>query len=295
MLLAVVCAAGMWYWVTQVDRIEAQIDVTLDYTGVPSDLIVTGGQDRSIRVRLRGPENILRNLPKENLRHTINLSQIKAGENQIPFGNHQLPDLRAFDIIDIVPSRLDITADKIVEKRVNINHIVKSPLQNDALIIEDVSSYPSTVILKGPEKTLAGRTGIDVSIIADPNQVGKPQHKTITLDTPNLVIADPPSVDIYYTITSGRVSLTRDCPILIATTHPEQYEINPKAVTVKIIVPDALAKNADYLKQLVGRITPPDMQTGQTLRVTPRYDLPEGMVFDTPPDRVIAITKIGEN
>ena len=60
MLLAVFIAVSMWYMVSVRDRLEAQIEVNLDYVGVPANLVVTDGLISKAIVRLRGPETLLR-------------------------------------------------------------------------------------------------------------------------------------------------------------------------------------------------------------------------------------------
>lgn len=293
MALAVLCATAMWYAVSKRDLIEAQVEVMLDYTGTPPGLIVTHGLVNTMNVRLRAPETLLRALPRESLRTSIDLSNIKIGENSIPLGNGQVPEFRAFDIIDIQPPRIDITADREIERSVRVNASVESPLGSDALTIENVTVNPGTVILRGPESVISKKTEIGVKLQVDPKSVGLPQNKMITLDTPSLVSASPSAVDVKYTITSGRTVLTRQCPIIIAGDTLHSYETTPSELTVRVEVPEALAKDANYLKQLEARVVPPDMNPGQTLRLRPSFNLPEGMSFATPPDREITVTRAG--
>ena len=43
-MLSVVIATALWYMVSIRDRIEMQIDVSIDYIGIPKNLIVTDGR-----------------------------------------------------------------------------------------------------------------------------------------------------------------------------------------------------------------------------------------------------------
>lgn len=295
MLMSVICATAMWYMVSVRDRLEAQLDVNLDYQGVPANLIITKGLESKVTIRLRGPETLLRTIPREMVRKTIDLSAIKKGENTVPLGSKQfIPEFRAFDLIDIQPPRIDITADTLMERSVRVKAKVESPLGGKALTIEGVSVNPGTVILKGPESIISKMTEIPVILQADAKSVGIQQNKTITLDTPGLVTSIPSAVDVRYTITSGRTVLTRICKITVAGAISHIYETDPKELTVRVEVPDAMVKDAAYLNQLEATVVPPDMTNGQTLKLKPRFRMPEGMSFATQPDKEVTVTRIAK-
>ena len=65
MLLAVLVAVVMWYGVSVSDRLETQMEVNIDYYGIPPNLVVTDGLVSKITVRLRGPEALLRSIPQQ--------------------------------------------------------------------------------------------------------------------------------------------------------------------------------------------------------------------------------------
>lgn len=291
MILAVLCATLMWYMVSVRDRREAQVEVNLDYYGIPPNLVVTKGLVSKLIVRLRGPETLLRSIPSELLHQAINLSSIKKGENIVPLGGGEIPNFRAFDVIDIQPPRIEITADTIMERSVRVTAKVESPLGGDALTIEGVSVNPATVILRGPEQTIAKLSEITVEIRADAKSVGRQQDRTITLDTPSLVTASPPSVQVRYIITSGRTVLSRSCPVVVAGDYHHDYITDPKEFTVLVEVPDALARDEKYLKQLEATVVPPALDPGKSIRLKPKLRLPEGMSLTTPLDREVLVSR----
>lgn len=278
MLLAVMCATAMWYVVRVRDRIEAQIEINIDYIGIPPNLIVTNGLVNKITVRLRGPETLLRSIPRQRLTETIDLSSIKRGTTIVPLPNDQLtPALRAFEVVDIQPPRIVVTAETISERSVPIKPIPDSPLGGDALTVENLTVSPATVILRGPESALADKSEIELTIPVDPKAAGTVVQQTFPLDTPSLVTATPSAVRVRYTITSGRTVVTHQCRIRIEEDSVHTYTLTPRDVIVTVELPEALAKSRTYLNSLVASITPPPMEAGESRRVKIRFKMPEGM------------------
>lgn len=279
MILAIIAATIMWMSVNKWNKMEAQIEVGLDYTGVPANLMVVEGLENKLMVRLRGPERLLRSMPKETLRTTISLKDIKVGENTIPLGHDVLDPLyRAFEVIDIQPPRIQLKADRVIERSVSVQYKVESPLEKDnALTVEKITVNPSTVVVRGPEAKVNQIPYLDVTIRPNPQIVNKAQDETLTLDTPNFVTAMPPAVRVQFQITSGRAVIDVTCPIKVAGDVADMYEVQPSVLNLKAEVPEALQKDAAYLKQLAGTVAPPALKPGESRRMKPRIAWPEGM------------------
>ncbi|MDE7063916.1 MAG: YbbR-like domain-containing protein, partial [Desulfovibrionaceae bacterium] len=82
--LAFLSALLMWYTVTVRDRLEVQLEVRLDYRGVPENMVVVDGLINKMSIRLRGPEALVRSITPQNLNQVVNLSKLKKGTNVIP-------------------------------------------------------------------------------------------------------------------------------------------------------------------------------------------------------------------
>lgn len=102
LLVAVLAAVSMWYVVSVRERLEAQLEVTLDYYGIPANLVITDGLINKAVVRLRGPETLLRSVTQSKLIQAVNLSHIKKGVTMVPLtAEHLGPGFRAFELIDV--------------------------------------------------------------------------------------------------------------------------------------------------------------------------------------------------
>lgn len=294
MLLAVFVATVMWYVVSVRDQLETQIEVNIDYIGIPQNLVVTSGLVSKLVVRLRGPETLIRSIPRHALSEVIDLSSIKKGDTVVPLGGEELGrSFRAFEIIDIQPPRIVVKADTLAERSVPLRTIVDSPLGQSAVTVENVTTSPATVILRGPESIISGYTYLPVTVRPDVAASRKNNDVTVALDTPSLVTAIPPSVRVSYVITSGREVLSRVCRVRVAGDNEHHYQVSPSELSLLIEVPEALAKNSSYLRQLEAIVAPPAIELNQTVRVPVRIRAPEGMtVINTQAASEVSVTKI---
>lgn len=293
MLLALLVAAAMWYIVSIRDRIEGQVEININYYDIPPNLVVTNGLVNKVTVRLKGPEALLRSLPKERLTQSVSLASIKKGVTIVPLPSQSLsPTFRAFEIIDVQPPRIVVTADTLMERSVPVRAIVDSPLRGGALTVENVSVSPATVILRGPEDVVSAIANVPVTIPLDPKAAGTTVQQTMTLDTPSLVTSQPAAVRVRYTITSGRAVLSRACQVRVAHDASHHYTVQPKEVNLLVEVPEALAKSANYLNGLEVSATPPPLEIGESKKVKVRARLPEGMSLLNLSDEEVTITRI---
>lgn len=291
--LAVIVAILLWVLVSRRDWVETEIEVNIDYNNIPANLVVTDGQISKLLVRLRGPEALLRSLTRDHINYPINLSGIKKGDNIIPLSPERLgARMRAFNVIDIQPTRIEIIADALTQKTVPVRVEFDSPLSDEALTIENQSASPSTVVLRGPEKVLSDISFLPVIVRPDPKITGKPQKLEITLDTQSFVTATPSAVTVQFTITSGRRELSREVPVSIAGDLIDHYQITPEAIKLLIEVPEALSKDTKYLGQCKATVAPPPMQEGEILNLPIAIVTPEGMKILSPPQKEVIVKKI---
>ena len=261
--VAIITAVGMWYVVSVRDRLEAQLEVSIDYNGVPPNLVITDGLISKVHVRMRGPELLLRAISQQTLTQAINLSGIKKGTTVVPLsGEHMGPQLRAFELIDVQPPRIVVKADNLIERSVPVRAEIESPLRSGVLTVENVIVSPASVTLRGPESVLSDMSHVPLIITLDPNAAGTTVRQNLPLDTPSLVNAMPGSVEVQYTITSGRTVVTRQVRVEVEAQNAQNYAVEPETLELLVEVPEALAKNSSYLRKLGVIVVPPPMEVG---------------------------------
>ncbi|MDR2056058.1 MAG: YbbR-like domain-containing protein [Desulfovibrio sp.] len=292
LVVAVFASISIWYVVSVRERREAQIEIIVDYFGIPADLVVTDGLVNKVTVRLRGPETLLRTFTQQRLVRAVDLSNIRKGVTTVPLTPEMLwQTVQSFEVVDIQPTRIVVKADKLVERNVPLRYVLDSPLRGDALTVGEVSITPSTVVLRGPERAVAGISVLPVTITLDPRAAGSLVKERITLDTPGFVTALPSAVQVQYTITSGRATLSRQCRIVLVAENSRIYDVSPAEITLLVEVPEALSKNSRYLNQLEVSAVPPQLEPGQKAKAALRLRLPEGMTVLTPLDDVTVTRK----
>ncbi|GHU95118.1 hypothetical protein AGMMS49974_05890 [Deltaproteobacteria bacterium] len=292
LVVAVLTAVCLWYVVSVRERLEAQVEVSIDYFGIPPGLVVTDGLISKVVVRLRGPEILLRSVTQQRLVRAVNIASIKKGVTVVPLSSDTMgPSFRAFEIVDIQPTRIVINADNLTERSVPLRPILNSPLRNGALTVGNVSVTPASVLLRGPERVVSAISSLPLTIMLDPQATGDTVSKNIVLDTPSLVTAVPSSVQVRYTITSGRTVLLRQCKVNLFTENSQLYDISPTVITVLVEVPEALSKNTSYLGQLDVNVVPPSIEPGQKAKADLRFRLPAGMTLLNPPAEQVMIVR----
>ena len=90
-LLSLVIATGLWYLVVGRDHVETQVELRVEYRGLPSNLVIGDGMVNQLSVRLRGSAELLRNLHSRDLVYTVDhgrLNGIKSADSAR--GNNKL-------------------------------------------------------------------------------------------------------------------------------------------------------------------------------------------------------------
>ena len=292
LMLALCMATGMWYTVTIRDRLEAQLDIRLDYKKIPDNLVVTDGLINQVRVRLRGPEALVRGINPQNLFRVMDLSRIKQGNNIIPLvADEWGAALRAFEVVEVSPPRLNLLVDKVSEQSLTVMPQIKSPLQNSVLDVQHLQVTPPTVTVRGPDGLISTMKNIPLVIKLDPRAAAGAYNQILALDLPGQVTASPASVKVSYTIASTRKQISLERPVTIDTPDKRGYTATPTKLLLFVEVPEALIRNSVYLNKVSVSVTPPPLDPGGSAAAPVRFDLPEGMTLVAPQSADITVTR----
>ena len=287
-LMAFVMALMLWYTVNAKEQVERVVEVRLDYKGLPHGLVITDGQLNRISVRLRGPLELLRSLSSRDSSYTLDLSTMTVGSNIIPLSWSFLPDLRAYQVVEVIPSRLVLEVDRLLETKVPVTARLRESPLNPSVQLENVVINPDQVTVRGPASEVARLRRLTVEI---PVQLEN-EDKVITDDIPVLA---PPSVEVIpaavkvtreISISRRNLALTRD----VLLEYPDSQELvsQPRRVGLVVSVPRGAASDSGYMAQIQALVG----NESQTLRgagpwkVPVRIALPPGarLVNQNPPE-----------
>ncbi len=275
-LLSLVIATGLWYLVVGRDHVETQVELRVEYRGLPEGLIIREGMVNHISVRLRGSAELLRNLHSRDLVYTVDLSGVQRGATALPLAVDSIPDFKAFEILEIMPSRLVLEADALTERVVPLeNKLLPLPADSPYVISHPILE-PSFVTVKGPETQVNSLDRLIVVYDPTKNASEGPHEANVAIVAPPQVEITPPVTTLRYSLDmkTSNVSLNRDVQL---EDEEEEYAVAPSAVHVELSVPESLVEDRDYLDavRVVVR-TPPDFAPGSRLEVTPVVMLPSG-------------------
>lgn len=275
-LLSLVIATGLWYLVVGRDHVETQVELRVEYRGLPEGLIIREGMVNHISVRLRGSAELLRNLHSRDLVYTVDLSGVQRGATALPLAVDSMPDFKAFEILEIMPSRLVLEADALTERVV--------PLENKMLPLPEDSPYlishailePSFVTVKGPETQVNSLDRLIVVYDPTKNASEGPHEANVAIVAPPQVEITPPVTTLRYSLDlkTKNVTLTRDIQL---DNEDEGYSVRPASAKVEISVPEALVEDRDYLDAVRVIVRQPsNFMPGDSAEVTPIVMLPSG-------------------
>ena len=202
LLVAFLLALGLWYTLNAREQIERVVEVRLDYKGLPTGLIVTGGQLNKVSVRLRGPQELLRSMTNREISYTMDLSGVTPGKNVIPLttGENKPPELRAYEVLEVTPSRMILEVDKIMETNLPVKVALRASPAASSVRLKDLVVDPPQVTVRGPASVIASMKEIQAEIPVDLAAEGKAVSEEVPLLAPPAVELNPQVVKVTWKI-----------------------------------------------------------------------------------------------
>lgn len=292
-MVAILVALCMWYYVRVGEQMETQLDVDLDYAGIPPNLVITSGLESTIHVRLRGPAVLIRSIPPGMRNQIKNLSTIKKGETIVPLGADEMGAVnRAFEVIDIQPPSLTIVADTLVDRTVPVHPVFDYPMGDDSNPVENWTVVPPAVTIRGPESRIKDLHEVKLPIHIDSNAQDRRVDATMTLNTPSLVTSNPPSVRVTYNISSGREVIPHICQITLEGSKSKDFRVEPEELSLLVEVPKKYTKDEKFLGKIKLLVSIPTLEQDQSKAMPVHVELPDGVILVKPINEEVIVSKI---
>ena len=163
---------AVFFWSTliiaQGEMLEKVVTVPVEFTASPENLVLVGDKDKNVRLHLSGPKSDLSAVNPSELSVKLDLSKAVAGKQSfvVTADNLRLP--RNIDLLDAVPSSIDLTLAEIVEQEVYITPQLLGKLPGDLKIIS-MQIIPEKVKVLTPA---AGKKDKPISVITTPIYLG---------------------------------------------------------------------------------------------------------------------------
>lgn len=285
-VMAFVMSVTLWYMVTGRERVEVVGEVRLEFKGIPQNLVVREGLVNKVSVRVRGPKGLVRVMTSRDMSYAIDLSSLKRGTNIVPLTAEKLPEARAFEVVEITPSRLTLEVDVIVEKDVAVAVDINGTLPVDVRI-DKTEVTPARVHLRGPESLVARIDRVNVVVAAPgPEQAGTMEVQA-TPTLPEATESIPPTVSVRMDTALRMKETTLKREVAVQSPRGLRARVSPRTVTLLLEMPASVAADAEALRAIrVYAEVPEGAAPGQE-KLPVRVDLPDRVrLKDIAPDTV---------
>ena len=248
-LVAVLLATSLWYAVVGREKVESWVEVPLEIKGLPSKYILNGSPPDFIRVRVRGPEGLMRSLDRQKLQYTLDLSTVARGNNAVTLQPEDMPFSGAFDVLEISPPALEFFIDILSSRKAVINPTLRDALPK-GLRVGEMGATPHNVVLNGPESIISQLASVNATVTMPPDITENSIHTMARVVTPVGVQAQPAEVDVQLNIKGTRKVLIMQVPVVVQGTLPESSSLDPEIVQVQLDVPLAWTSGGPELRSL---------------------------------------------
>ena len=286
MLMAFVMSITLWYMVTGQERVETLIELRLEFKGMPAGLIVKDGLAKKLSVRLRGPKGLMRSINDSQLTYAVDLSTLKKGTNIVPVLAERLPITRAFEVIEVTPSRLILDVDSLAEREVPVEARFVGDMPAD-VVATGLEWKPEKVRVRGPESVVSSIRKLRAEVPPPPHGEMGPIALNIPIIVPELAEAIPAQLQVNYRASIAMREMVLQRTIKYEDVEDVKVKLNPTKVAVRVELPRSQASHADLLGTVEVRVELPLMREPGTIHLPVRVTAPEGVsVIDVVPDTV---------
>ena len=121
-IVALFAAVILWFFVMndQNPSIDGSFTVPLTVLHAPTGCKITQSEE-TVKIRLRGPRSAFVNAAKEDFKAVVDLDGLDEGRQVVKIQT-VLP--QGFELISASPETVNVTVDKIIQKKVQVNLIV---------------------------------------------------------------------------------------------------------------------------------------------------------------------------
>jgi YbbR domain-containing protein len=274
--VAFLMAIVLWYGVSGSEKMESQVEVRMDYRGLPQGLVVRSGLVNKVFVRVRASAGMLRTLTGRDYAFYLDLSDVHKGENILAVSMAYLPFRSGVEVIEVTPSRIFLDVDTVGTKVLPLEAQVMAELPEDHVAY--VSFSPQEVTVTGPSTVLDAMNEITLHIpLEKPDQIGRSTF-TRLLPLPDGVDARPPEVKVSLSTDIKRKLIKVSRPVQGVTPSDMSKLILPNKVSIDIAMPESLVPKADSNKDVRAYIQLTQHDPG-SYTLPAQVDLPNGAVL----------------
>ncbi|MDR1360599.1 MAG: hypothetical protein LBJ82_06440 [Deltaproteobacteria bacterium] len=249
LLLAFAMAATLWFGISGTENVESQVEVRLEYKGIPKNLLIRGpGLINRVSARVSGPSGQVRAMIGRDYVFTVDLSSLAPGENSLPLAIARTGLFGGLKVIEIIPPEISLLAEVALSKEIplrpDIRGSLPKSLKAEALLI------PETTVLRGPPQEVEKMREIVVPLAL--GRVTEPGTRDLRapLPLPAGLEADPASVDAVVSVDWKRKEVALSRAVLAQPSVSSALSVRPARVRIRAALPEGLAEAAEDNTQI---------------------------------------------
>jgi YbbR domain-containing protein len=150
-LLALLLAVGLWRVVRRDLAAEVEYSVPIEFHHVPDNLEIASERVPEARVRVRGPERLIRSMSAADLQVAIDLARAKPGERTFDLNSQDVHAPHDLEVVQIVPGQFHIVFDTRVTRQVPVKPRVVGSFA-PGMEVAEVAADPAVITISGPKE-----------------------------------------------------------------------------------------------------------------------------------------------
>jgi YbbR domain-containing protein len=150
--ISLLLATGLWFLISR-DEHPAIVELRgpIVFQNIPPGLEVSSESIPEARIRVRGPERVIRQLQSNEVHAEINLANAKPGELTYELTSQQVRSPHDVSVMQVVPSQLHLAFDTTSTREVEIHPRVTGAFAEGEQIVK-VDSDPGRITITGPSQ-----------------------------------------------------------------------------------------------------------------------------------------------
>jgi YbbR domain-containing protein len=285
-VLAVVLALLCWYLVTGREKVETWVDIPVELVGTPEDLFVREGLESRLKVRLRGPQSIIRGLDPRGLAYTLDMSTAQPGEAVVPFEVDAVKVPKALEVVELSPQRMTLTIDRLSRKSVPVDPMWKGRIGDDYRLV-NAAAAPAEVVLRGPAQVLDRLERAPTLAVSVNSTSPRAVSADVALALPAEVRSDPAKVRVTLQFGLKTKDVWIRLPVDILPANLAGASVRPTSVQVYVETPVTLLREPDFKERFGAYVVLEQNATAGRRNMAYHLKLPpEATLLKAVPDEV---------
>lgn len=243
-LVAFGLALLSWYFLTGRERVDAWVEVPVNFVNVPGDLVIRGGRTAGVEVRLRGPRGIMRNIDDGDTSYLLDMSNTAPGENLVVFDPADVNVPGAVEVMEFSPPRLVFQAEQLLQKRLPVEPRIRD-LTDEHHEIAKISVEPEYVAVRGPMSLVEPLQVIPTTPFAFNATTYGVVERTLELDLPEETEGVPSRVRVAVEAVESRETVWVKLPVRLSPVR-DDVELVPNTIQLQVETPSLLLSRQDY-------------------------------------------------